>query len=90
MTPARSVWWFTDWVLMVGTSGSGPICMQECMPCGDNSGAADEAEGQDVWCLRHAGRTGHTGFRCAVTEPLGDSAAPQAERKPSVRWSSRL
>ncbi|MEU8919039.1 hypothetical protein [Streptomyces nigrescens] len=67
MTAARSVWRFADWALKVDTSGSGPIYVQECMSCGEDSGASEEAEGPDVWCLRHAGRTGHTWFRCVVT-----------------------
>lgn len=41
-----SVWRFADWALTVDTSGSGPIYVQECMSCGDNSGAADESEGR--------------------------------------------
>ncbi|MFE6691891.1 hypothetical protein ACFVFQ_36165 [Streptomyces sp. NPDC057743] len=60
-------WHVADWGLDIDASGSGSIYRQQCMTCGDKSGAAATAEGPDVWCLRHAERTGHTDFRCAVT-----------------------
>ncbi|WP_443050632.1 DUF7848 domain-containing protein [Streptomyces sp. H27-D2] len=64
---ARSVWRFVDWTLSVGTSGSGPIYVTECATCGTSSDAADDTEGPETWCLQHAGRTGHTGFRSTIT-----------------------
>jgi hypothetical protein len=64
---ARAVWRFVDWVLQVDASGTGPIYEAECTTCGESSGAADSKEAPEVWCLRHAGRSGHTGFRAATT-----------------------
>lgn len=63
----RTVWRFVDWVLQLDTSGSGPIFEAECTTCGDASDAADSKEAPEVWCLRHAGRCGHTGFRAVTT-----------------------
>ncbi|MGP3983915.1 DUF7848 domain-containing protein [Streptomyces sp. KR80] len=63
----RSVMWFADWSLRVDESGSGPVYEAECTTCGDQSSAADDREGPEVWCLGHAGRTGHTGFRGIIT-----------------------
>ncbi|MGP3924654.1 DUF7848 domain-containing protein [Streptomyces sp. 8N616] len=66
MTP-RAVWRYADWVLTADTSGSGPIYVAECTTCGDASEASEETEGPEVWSLKHAGRTGHTGFRNIIT-----------------------
>ncbi|MGP3924515.1 DUF7848 domain-containing protein [Streptomyces sp. 8N616] len=64
---ARSVIRFADWSLSADLSGSGPIFESECTTCGESSGAADKKEGPETWCLRHAGSTGHTGFRGITT-----------------------
>lgn len=64
---ARGVWRFADWVLQLDTTGSGPVFEAECITCGDSSDAANGKEDPEMWCLRHAGRTGHTGFRSCVT-----------------------
>ncbi|MER6051104.1 hypothetical protein ABT168_27245 [Streptomyces sp. NPDC001793] len=63
----KAGWQFADWDLNVDTSASGSIYQHQCMTCGEKSGVAATAEGPDVWCLRHAGLTGHTDFRGAVT-----------------------
>ncbi|MFD9795716.1 hypothetical protein ACFWXK_32730 [Streptomyces sp. NPDC059070] len=52
-----------DWVLQLDTSGSWPIFETECMTCQDTSEASCGKERPEVWCLRHASVTGHTGFR---------------------------
>ncbi|MGW7752927.1 DUF7848 domain-containing protein [Streptomyces violaceusniger] len=52
-----------DWTLSADVTGSPPILEAECTRCDDSSGAADEAKQPEVWCLRHANQTGHTGFR---------------------------
>jgi hypothetical protein len=58
---------YADWLLSLDLSGSGPIFESECTTCGETSGAADAKEGPEIWCLRHAGRTRHTGFRAITT-----------------------
>ncbi|MET4924418.1 hypothetical protein P3L51_19010 [Streptomyces sp. PSRA5] len=63
----REVWRYANWALHTDTSGSGPIYVTECTSCGESSGAADDREGPETWCLKHAGRTGHTGFRSVIT-----------------------
>ncbi|WP_269853524.1 DUF7848 domain-containing protein [Streptomyces sp. RPT161] len=35
----------------------------QCLHCADESGPQTATEPVDIWCLRHAGRTGHAGFR---------------------------
>ncbi|WP_444972073.1 DUF7848 domain-containing protein [Streptomyces lunaelactis] len=55
------------WTLSIDLSGSGPIFEAECTSCGEASGPADDRAGPEIWCLRHAGRTGHTGFRGITT-----------------------
>ncbi|MFE7456326.1 hypothetical protein [Streptomyces sp. NPDC057554] len=58
---------FADWTLNVDHTGSGPVFESECTTCGDCSGAAEGKDAPEMWCLRHAGRTGHTGFRGITT-----------------------
>lgn len=64
---ARSVWRFADWVLQLDPSVSGPVFDAKCTTCEESSGAADSKEDPEVWCLRHAGRSGHTGFQAVAT-----------------------
>lgn len=63
----REVWRFVNWVLSADTSGSGPIYVAECTTCGDGSEPADGTERPEIWCINHAGRTSHTGFRNIIT-----------------------
>ncbi|WP_442806716.1 DUF7848 domain-containing protein [Streptomyces sp. NBC_01750] len=63
----RTGWRFVNWVLQLDTSGSGPIYETECTTCGESSEAADDKEAPELWCLQHAGRSGHTGFRALTT-----------------------
>ncbi|WP_055470997.1 DUF7848 domain-containing protein [Streptomyces pathocidini] len=58
---------YADWSLSVDESGSGPIYETECTTCGRQSGAAESKDEPEDWCLRHAGLTGHTGFRATTT-----------------------
>ncbi|MBD0745375.1 hypothetical protein BG418_27445 [Streptomyces sp. CBMA152] len=63
----RAVWRYADWVLRPDSSGSGPIYAAECTTCGDASDGAEDTAAPEIWSLRHAGRTGHTGFRNIIT-----------------------
>ncbi|MFC4888371.1 hypothetical protein ACFPK5_24845 [Streptomyces beijiangensis] len=56
-----------DWSLGVDLSGSGPIFEAECTTCAESSGAKDGTSSPEEWCLQHAGRTGHTGYRGMIT-----------------------
>ena len=71
----RAVFRFMDWALQVDTSGSGPIYEAECTTCSESSGTADSKDEPEVWCLRHAGRSGHTGFRAVTTSFFRASCA---------------
>jgi hypothetical protein len=64
-----------DWTLSSDVLGGGPIVEAECTTCDDSSGAADEANRPEVWCLRHANQTGHTGFRMIITSFFRASVA---------------
>ncbi|WP_459117477.1 DUF7848 domain-containing protein [Streptomyces malaysiensis] len=57
---------WTLWTLSADVTGSPPILEAECTTCDDSSGAAEEAKQPEVWCLRHANQTGHTGFRMII------------------------
>lgn len=57
----------SDWTLSPDPHGGPAIYAAECTTCAEESPAADSTEAPDIWCLRHAGRTGHTGFRLTVT-----------------------
>ncbi|MBT2408038.1 hypothetical protein J7I97_24795 [Streptomyces sp. ISL-87] len=60
-----------DWLLAADRSGSGPVFEAECTTCGDTSGAFDDdQDATEIWCLRHAGLTRHTGFRGITTSFL--------------------
>lgn len=58
----------SDWVLTADRSGSGPVYECECTSCLDGSGPGDDEQAPAVWALRHACRTGHTGYRRIVTD----------------------
>ncbi|MGW5114827.1 DUF7848 domain-containing protein [Streptomyces noursei] len=67
MKALKAEWRFAHWALDIDSSASGSSYQHQCATCGDQSGVADTAEGPDMWCLRHAERTGHTDFRCVIT-----------------------
>ncbi|MFJ3924818.1 hypothetical protein [Streptomyces sp. NPDC090022] len=58
----------SNWLLTADRSGSGAIYEVECTSCHEGSGAGDEEGAADVWALRHARGTGHTGYRRIVTD----------------------
>ncbi|MCQ4046042.1 hypothetical protein ACFOSC_02465 [Streptantibioticus rubrisoli] len=58
---------FAQWVLSTETASGPPIHGAECAECGEVSDGADDWDGPQMWCLQHAGRTGHTLFRGTVT-----------------------
>lgn len=39
----------------------------QCLGCGDESGGVTATSDTDAWALRHAGATGHVGFRRLMT-----------------------
>jgi hypothetical protein len=67
VTAVASVSRLGDWALSGDPHGGPPIHSAECTTCHEESPAADDTGEPDVWCLRHAARTGHTGFRYLVT-----------------------
>ncbi|TDC65466.1 hypothetical protein [Streptomyces hainanensis] len=58
---------FADWSLSLDPYGGPAIHAAECTTCDEASPGADSRDVPEVWCLRHAARTGHTGFRSTVT-----------------------
>ncbi|WP_443729197.1 DUF7848 domain-containing protein [Streptantibioticus parmotrematis] len=58
---------YAQWVLTNEKSGGPPAHAAECVACGESSEGADDWEPPQLWCLRHAGRTGHDLFRGMVT-----------------------
>ncbi|MEU1631188.1 hypothetical protein ABZ746_39335 [Streptomyces sp. NPDC020096] len=65
--PVRSRMRFAQWALTNEKASGPPIHGAECVKCEESSEGADDWEGPQLWCLRHAGRTGHTLFRATVT-----------------------
>lgn len=63
----RAVMRFADWMLSTDRQGSGPVYEAECTTCGESSDAAESRDEPELWCLRHAGALGHTGFRGITT-----------------------
>lgn len=57
---------FADWTLKPDVSGNGPIDEVECTTCHE-APEPGERYALEHWCLRHAGRTRHTGFRAVTT-----------------------
>lgn len=55
------------WLLFCDRAGSGPIHESECTSCLEGSGPADDEAAPAMWSLRHARRTGHTGYRRVIT-----------------------
>lgn len=58
----------SDWLLTADRTGSTPVHEVECTTCLDGSGPAEDPYGTDVWALRHASATRHTGYRRIVTD----------------------
>ncbi len=63
---AGTVLRFADWTLSLDVSGSVPINEVECTTCHE-APKPGERSVLEEWCLRHAGRTRHTGFRAVTT-----------------------
>lgn len=63
----RSVMRYADWMLSTDRQGSGPVYEAECTTCGESSEAAETKDEPELWCLRHAGVSGHTGYRGITT-----------------------
>ncbi|MDQ0941780.1 hypothetical protein [Streptomyces sp. V1I1] len=63
----QAVMRFADWTLTTDKQGSGPVYEAECMTCSESSDAAENKDEPELWCLRHAGALGHTGFRGITT-----------------------
>ncbi|MET9517597.1 hypothetical protein [Streptomyces sp. NPDC002994] len=57
---------FVDWTLSLDVSGSGPINEVECTTCHEAPEPGERGILEE-WCLWHAGRTRHTGFRAITT-----------------------
>lgn len=57
---------FGQWTLATDADAGPLIHEAECTTCEEKSGAAEQWDDPQMWCLRHAGRTGHTGFRATV------------------------
>ncbi|WP_129841737.1 hypothetical protein [Streptomyces sp. RFCAC02] len=55
-----------DWVLAPDPNGGAPIWAAECTTCLEESPADTSRDVPDVWCVRHCGSTGHTGYRVTV------------------------
>ena len=58
------------WLLSTETAPGPPVHVASCMACSEESGGADNWDGPQVWCLRHASETGHTLFHAAGTSFL--------------------
>ncbi|MBW1596899.1 hypothetical protein [Streptomyces sp. JJ38] len=63
----NSVFRFADWMLTTDPHGGPPLYEAVCTTCGETSGADASKDGPELWCLRHAGRTRHTGFQATTT-----------------------
>ena len=56
----------------------------KCLTCGERSADTAESDTAQVWCLKHAGATRHTGyelsafqyFNAAMTDPTAESTPP--------------
>ncbi|GAA2956923.1 ATP-binding protein [Streptomyces enissocaesilis] len=57
---------FVDWTLSLDVSGSEPIHEVECATCHEAPKPGGRSALEE-WCLRHAGRSRHTGFRAVTT-----------------------
>ncbi|GAA1539354.1 hypothetical protein GCM10009730_55590 [Streptomyces albidochromogenes] len=57
---------FVDWSLSLDAVGSEPINEVACTTCHE-APEPGERDALEHWCLRHAGRTRHTGFRAVTT-----------------------
>jgi hypothetical protein len=57
---------FGQWTLTTDAAAGPLIHEAECTTCGDKSEAGRAWNDPQMWCLRHAGRTGHTAFRAKV------------------------
>ncbi|WP_146252245.1 DUF7848 domain-containing protein [Streptomyces carminius] len=63
----RSRMRFVHWSLSIDPDNGEPAYAAACVTCDDASGPSADKRAPELWCLRHAGRTGHTGFRATIT-----------------------
>ncbi|URN12678.1 hypothetical protein LUW77_16680 [Streptomyces radiopugnans] len=63
----RSRMRFVHWSLSIDPDGGAPAYEAACTACDAASGPSVDKRAPELWCLRHAGRTGHTGFRATIT-----------------------
>ncbi|MER5785260.1 hypothetical protein ABT104_26635 [Streptomyces mobaraensis] len=58
----RAVYRHVDWRLTVDPNDDRPQYTAKCMTCGDIAELSFRKAAPEVWCLRHARRTGHQRF----------------------------
>ncbi|MDQ8707879.1 hypothetical protein RCO28_36235 [Streptomyces sp. LHD-70] len=71
---------FADWTLKAVRSW--PVCyFASCLICGERSTDRPDAEAAQLWCLKHAGLTRHSGYELAVSQLFNAVAKdPSADR----------
>lgn len=74
----RSIIRPADWTLGADRSegASPPIRLIECTTCDESSPASEGQMEPESWALKHAGSTGHRGYREIVTAFLRATPAP--------------
>ncbi|MDI3417965.1 DUF7848 domain-containing protein [Streptomyces luteolus] len=71
---------FADWTLKAVRSW--PVCyFASCLICGERSKDQPDADAAQLWCLKHAGLTRHSGYELAVSQLFNAAVkAPPADR----------
>ncbi|MEV5680918.1 hypothetical protein [Streptomyces sp. NPDC052179] len=70
----KSALYKTGWVVCADASGPPAAFAAECTLCGESCEPTPSMSAQPEWCVDHAARTGHTGFRRIVTDLVRVSA----------------
>ncbi|MFE0102751.1 hypothetical protein [Streptomyces sp. NPDC059009] len=74
---------FADWTLSAIT-GMAARYVGKCLACGARCADTAEADDAQVWCLKHAGATRHTGYEVSGFQYFNASMTGPGETQSSV------
>ncbi|MBT2507089.1 hypothetical protein J7I98_14565 [Streptomyces sp. ISL-98] len=73
---------FVSWTLSAAENASIRF-VGTCQDCRDHAVNCDDSDEATLWCLRHAGLTGHTRFEMTASQHFTATATDAQEPNPS-------
>jgi hypothetical protein len=75
---------FTDWTLTV-MPNMAVRHFGKCLTCGERSADTAEPDDAQVWCLKHAGLTHHSGYELSAFQYF-NATMTDPETEPHATW----